>query len=276
MGSGDFYPKAHETIFCYKSTTAYFNAPHRLGYSKRITGALQKDENGWYYTRGRESSGGNSYLKTYICNNPNLTKKQAIEEANKKRPQTAWSVWMGNKKIAEVFNDHPTGTYAYIKQEKVGYPTQKPEALLERIIKASSNEGDLILDAFAGSGTTLAVAEKLGRRWIGIDCGKLAIYTIQKRMLNLKSEIGNKGKKLKPKPFTLYHAGLYDFSKLKNCPGRNGGSSPCCFLIVVIANIRFRVSNWMDTKDAPTCLCSITKRMAGLCWITVLSTTCIP
>ena len=101
------------------------------------------------------------------------------------------------------------------KTEKTTYPTQKPEALLERIINASSNEGDLVLDAFAGSGTTLAVAEKLGRRWIGIDCGKLAIYTMQKRMLNLKSEAGNKGEKLETNPFTLYHAGLYDFSKLK-------------------------------------------------------------
>ena len=102
--------------------------------------------------------------------------------------------------------------------EKTGFPTQKNENLLERIIRASSNEGDIILDAFAGSGTTLAVAEKLGRRWVGIDSSKLAIYTIQKRMLNLKSEIGNKGKPLKPKPFTLYNAGLYDFARLKELP----------------------------------------------------------
>jgi site-specific DNA-methyltransferase (adenine-specific)/adenine-specific DNA-methyltransferase len=99
--------------------------------------------------------------------------------------------------------------------ERVGYPTQKPESLLSRIIKASSTQGDLVVDVFAGSGTTLAVAEKLGRRWIGIDCGKLAIYTIQKRMMKLRKEIGNKGKKLAAKPFTLYNAGLYDFSKLK-------------------------------------------------------------
>jgi len=71
------------------------------------------------------------------------------------------------------------------------------------------------MDAFAGSGTTLAVAEKLDRKWVGIDCGKLAIYTIQKRMLNLKKEIGNKGNALKAKAFTVYNAGLYDFSKLK-------------------------------------------------------------
>ena len=75
--------------------------------------------------------------------------------------------------------------------ESTNYPTQKPEQFLERIIKTSSNPGDIVLDAFAGSGTTLAVAEKLGRRWIGMDCGKLAIYTIQKRMLNLTSQVGS-------------------------------------------------------------------------------------
>lgn len=97
----------------------------------------------------------------------------------------------------------------------VSYPTQKPEGLLERIVHSGSNYGDLVLDAFAGSGTTCAVAERLGRRWIGIDCGKLAIYTIQKRMLSLRAEVGNKGAALRPKPFDLFNAGLYDFSKLK-------------------------------------------------------------
>lgn len=99
--------------------------------------------------------------------------------------------------------------------ERTDYPTQKPEELLARVIAASSKQGDIVLDAFGGSGTTLAVAEKLGRRWVGIDCGKLAIYTVQKRMLNLKKEIGNKGAVLVPKPFGLYNAGLYDFSALK-------------------------------------------------------------
>jgi len=108
-----------------------------------------------------------------------------------------------------------------LERIKVGYPTQKPEALLDRIIKASSNPGDLILDAFAGSGTTGAVAEKLGRRWIMIDCGKLAIYTMQKRLLNLREEIGNRGKPLKPKPFTLYNAGLYDYKMVKDLPWDN-------------------------------------------------------
>ncbi len=74
--------------------------------------------------------------------------------------------------------------------ERVDYPTQKPENLLQRLISVSSNENDIVLDAFIGSGTTLAVAEKLGRRWIGIDSGKLSIYTTQKRLLNLTSRIG--------------------------------------------------------------------------------------
>jgi len=105
-----------------------------------------------------------------------------------------------------------------VHREYIGYPTQKPEELLRRIIESVTDKGDIVLDAFAGSGTTLAVAEKLGRRWIGIDCGKLAIYTIQRRMLNLREKIGNKGKPLTPRPFTLYHAGLYDFSTLKRLP----------------------------------------------------------
>ncbi len=99
------------------------------------------------------------------------------------------------------------------------YPTQKDEQLLARVTElGTENEGDLVLDCFAGSGTTCAVAEKMGRRWIGIDCGKLAIYTMQKRLLNLRAEIGDRGEPLKPKPFTLYNAGLYDFSRLRELP----------------------------------------------------------
>ena len=67
-------------------------------------------------------------------------------------------------------------------KERLGYPTQKPEALLERIIKASSNEGDVVLDPFCGCGTTVQVAQRLNRRWIGIDITHLAIGLIKKRL----------------------------------------------------------------------------------------------
>lgn len=74
------------------------------------------------------------------------------------------------------------GVIAPIAYERTGYPTQKPEALLERIILASSNEGDVVLDPFAGSGTTLAVASRLGRSAIGIEKGRVAIDVIKKRL----------------------------------------------------------------------------------------------
>ena len=69
-----------------------------------------------------------------------------------------------------------------VSKERVGYPTQKPEALLKRIIKASSNKDDVVLDAFCGCGTTIVVAQQLGRRWIGIDISPTAIKVIQRRL----------------------------------------------------------------------------------------------
>lgn len=101
-------------------------------------------------------------------------------------------------------------------KEIVGYPTQKPLALLERIITTSTNEGDIVLDCFAGSGTTAVAAERLNRRWISGDVGKLSIYTQQKRLLNL-SDAKTK-QQLAAKPFALYNSGLYDFAKIRELP----------------------------------------------------------
>ena len=220
MGDGKFYPKSHETIFCYKKSNSTFNPPYRLGYSSRIINALQKDENGWYYTRGRESSGGMNYLKTYICKKPELSKDEAIIDANKQRPQTAWDVWIGKEDLAKAFNDYPTGTYAYTQMENVGYPTQKPELLLKRIIEASTNEGDIVLDFFGGSGTTATVAEKLNRRWITCDIGKYSFYTVQKRMLTIQSSKNFNDKKKnygKPaKSFVTVNTGIYDLRKMQD------------------------------------------------------------
>lgn len=84
--------------------------------------------------------------------------------------------------------------------ERVGYPTQKPEALLQRIIEASSDEGDLVLDCFGGSGTTSVVAEKLGRRWITCDLGRFAIHTTRKRLLSIP----------RVKPFSIQNLGKYE------------------------------------------------------------------
>lgn len=102
--------------------------------------------------------------------------------------------------------------------EKTGYPTQKNEDLLARIIKASTNPGDLVLDFFAGSGTTAAVAEKLGRRWVVVDIGKYAYYTMQKRILQIQDskDLENPKKKYgkKAKSFITAQLGLYDLGKV--------------------------------------------------------------
>ena len=89
-----------------------------------------------------------------------------------------------------------------------GYPTQKPEALLERIIKASSNEGGLVADFFCGSGTTAAVAEKLGRKWIVSDLGKFAIHTTRKRMIGVQRQLKAEGKDYRA--FEILNMGKYE------------------------------------------------------------------
>lgn len=94
--------------------------------------------------------------------------------------------------------------------ERLGYPTQKPEALIERIIKASSNPGDLVFDCFMGSGTTQAVAMKFGRRFIGADINLGAVQTTTKRLLNILKS--NEGLFEKNKAgFEVYNVNNYDF-----------------------------------------------------------------
>ncbi len=199
-----FYNRKHETILFYAKLKNSMYPFHgdliREDYSEVTINKfkLTDKEGRKYRLRGKDGTSDPPYES-------NDTYRQYLDKASGPLPRD-WFIIPFVNQAAE---------------ERNGYPTQKPESLLERIIKASSNKFDIVLDVFAGSGTTLAVAEKLGRRWIGIDCGKLAIYTMQKRLHNLKSEIGNKGKKLKPKPFTLYHAGLYEFSKLKQLPWKD-------------------------------------------------------
>jgi len=95
-----------------------------------------------------------------------------------------------------------------IANERLGYPTQKPETLLERVINASSNEGDLIADFFCGSGTTAAVAERLGRKWIASDLGKFAIHTTRKRMIGVQRELKADGKDFRA--FEILNLGKYE------------------------------------------------------------------
>lgn len=94
------------------------------------------------------------------------------------------------------------------------YPTEKPELLIKKFIKASTNKDDLIADFFCGSGTTLSVAEKLNRRWIGVDLGRFAIHTTRKRMLEIEEskDLLNEGKEYgrKARPFEILNLGKYE------------------------------------------------------------------
>jgi len=92
--------------------------------------------------------------------------------------------------------------------EGLAYPTQKPEALLERIIKASTNPNDLVADFFGGSGTTAAVAEKLGRKWIVSDLGKFAIHTTRKRLIGVQRALKAAGKDYRA--FEILNLGKYE------------------------------------------------------------------
>lgn len=92
--------------------------------------------------------------------------------------------------------------------ERLGYPTQKPEELLNRIVETHTKEGDLVADFFCGSGTTLAVAEKLGRKWIGSDLGRFAIHTARKRMIGVQRELKKAGKDFRA--FEILNIGKYE------------------------------------------------------------------
>ncbi len=92
--------------------------------------------------------------------------------------------------------------------ERLDYPTQKPEALLEQLMTASSNEGDLVADLFCGSGTTGAVAERLGRRWIMSDLGRFAIHTSRKRLIELQRKLHDENKSYRA--FDVYNLGRYE------------------------------------------------------------------
>ena len=105
--------------------------------------------------------------------------------------------------------------------EDTSYPTQKPESLLTRILQISSNPGDLIADFFIGSGNTAAVAEKLGRRWIGTDLGKFGIHTTRKRLIQVQRELKAAGKPFRA--FEVLNLGRYERQAYLNVGGRLTG-----------------------------------------------------
>ena len=127
---------------------------------------------------------------------------------------------MEGVKLQDLWTDIPAVNP--VAGERLDYPTQKPEALLDRIIRASSGAGDLVADFFVGSGTTAAVAEKLGRRWIVTDLGKFGIHTTRKRLIGVQREMKAAEKDFRA--FEVLNLGRYERQAYLNVGGRLTGS----------------------------------------------------
>jgi len=187
IGSRDvnFFKRKHDVLYMYEKTSKRTFNTILKGLSESTIKRF-----GSYFDKN-----GHITYKWLKENNPGVfAKLKGIPDnldtpwldISKGQPLADW--WSGISPLKSHFN------------EALGYDTQKPEALLENVIKASSNEGDLVADFFPGSGTTGAVAEKLGRRWIMADLGRFAIHTTRKRLLGIEG----------CKPFVVQNLGKYE------------------------------------------------------------------
>ena len=177
-----FFIRSFDTILFYTKSKDYtFNDVPGIymEYSDRVKFALKEDEKGTFYYRGGSHDGKKLSQKVYVSNEGIF-------------PRDVWT-------------DIP-----YIRANTLEYQafsTQKPERLLKRIILASSNKGDIVADFFCGTGTTLTVAEKLGRRWIGSDVAKQSIDISRKRILNVRNSNDlidwKKKYKIRAQPFEI-------------------------------------------------------------------------
>lgn len=175
------FPQKHDYIFSYKKNSERFIwntqfKPHNEDYLKR----WKKDETGRLYRDDVNPTKGG-------------TRVIYLDELEGDIVDSVWD---------DVNPVNPMGS------EKVDYPTQKPEALLERILSASSNEGDLVADFFCGSGTTAVVAEKLNRKWITTDLGRFSVHTARKRLIGVQRELQTAGKNFRA--FEILNLGKYE------------------------------------------------------------------
>jgi DNA modification methylase len=216
------YAQNHDTIFYYSKSNKYTWIPQYQPHSEKYV----KD-----FYKYVEAGTGRRYRLDNLANpnkdRPNLTYEflgvTRVWRWTKERMQKAYEEGLviqtkvGGVPALKRYLDEQEGTATddcwwdignvQSKLEKIGYPTQKPEALLERIINSASNEGDIVLDPFNGGGTTVAVADRLNRQWIGIDSSVAAIKVTQFRLDKKQSDIF-------AKPFTV-QLHKYDYDTLR-------------------------------------------------------------
>ena len=204
--SSNKFGRVTDTIYLYSKTSEYyFETPYKpIDLNSKNNKFIHKDENGRLYSR-------DCPLGDY----------SAEKIAEFERQGRIYTTKNGKKQLIRYY-DEVKGTAIgnlwddidYINQvaiERLDYPTQKPEKLLERILQVSSKPGDIVFDCFMGSGTTQAVAMKLGRRFIGADINLGAIQTTTKRLLNLANELNSQiGNEDKYTGFEVYNVNNYD------------------------------------------------------------------
>ena len=211
------FSRKHDTIFFYTKSNENWNyrvvteswIPNKhLDELKMLD--VKKDDVGDYIIENGSKVYLVELLKDYIAN-----RKQSIKKDE--NGQFVWAdgrntikrylkeVMTEGKAVDDVWDIRALTTSS---TERFGYDTQKPEILLERIIKASSTEEDLVADLFCGSGTTGAVAERLDRRWIMCDLGRFAIHTSRKRLIDLQRKLQSEG--LPYRAFDVYNLGRYE------------------------------------------------------------------
>lgn len=192
------FGRRHDSIFLFsKSDKWKFNWQNVMEplSTKQEARYRYKDEHGPYRLMGRCLKGS-----------PIRASRDISPEWEKTHPELVYRYYMKEGTLCLDYWNIPV--INQVAAERTGFPTQKPEELLERMILASSDKGDLVADFFCGSGTTGAVAEKLGRRWIMADLGRFAIHTSRKRLIQLQRTLHKEGKQYRS--FDVYNLGRYE------------------------------------------------------------------
>ncbi len=209
------------------------NFKNEIIWSYRIQGVgkkfwARKHDSIYFYTKSDKytfypEKEKNIYEKPFI---DTQKEKSKIEDLSKKQKEDILKKISNNQSIDPKYKNYIFDTYfneVYVRdvwdsdstkplisgaKEYLKYPTQKPEGLLKRIIKASSNEGDLIADFFVGSGTSISVAEQMNRKWIGTDLSKYSIHTSRKRLIETQRKLKSDGKSYRA--FEVLNLGKYE------------------------------------------------------------------
>ncbi len=238
MGTYNKFGNVTDSIFFYGKTVQYaFNEQAGANEPDYISRFTKKDETGRIYTTDNLTSPNPRPNLKYVYKGyqppengwaVSLEKMQEMEAAgrlefpdqmNKRIRRRVFLDELKGKPIQSLWED-VTAVNSQAKED-TGYATQKPESLIERILKTSSNEGDLVADFFVGSGTTAAVAEKLGRKWIATDLGKFGIHTTRKRLIQVQREMKSAGKSFRA--FEVLNLGRYERQAYLNVSGRLSG-----------------------------------------------------